>query len=142
MRENYRVGVPRDGRWTEVLNSDAVEYGGSGMGNMGGVEATPVPYHGRFHSVVLTVPPLGAVLLRAPAPPSSAEELEREADTEPASPSASAERKTGGPGRRRPGSAPAPGHADLVEEAWSPPHGTSSRGGPGSEGGPDRKDRA
>jgi 1,4-alpha-glucan branching enzyme len=126
-RENYRVGVPRDGRWLEVLNSDAAEYGGSGVGNMGGAESTPVPYHGRFHSVVLTLPPLGAIFLRAPAPPGTAEELEREADTEPEAPSPAADRKTHGPGRRRPGSAPAPDHSDLVEDAWS-------------EGGPERND--
>jgi 1,4-alpha-glucan branching enzyme len=123
-RENYRVGVPRDGRWRELLNSDAAEYGGGGLGNMGGVDATPVPYHGRFHSVVLTLPPLSAVFLRAPAPPDSAEALEREAETEPEAPSPAAERKTRGPGQRRPGSAPAP---DYIENAWS-------------EGGPERVD--
>ena len=117
-RPNYRVGVPRDGVWREVLNSDATVYGGSGVGNYGEVASTPVPYHGRYHSVVLTLPPLGAVFLAAPEPPASAEALEREAETEPDAPSAAAER-THGPGRRRPGSAPAPEHADLVEEAWS-----------------------
>jgi 1,4-alpha-glucan branching enzyme len=125
-RENYRVGVPRDGRWREVLNSDAVEYGGSGVGNLGGAEATPVPYHGRFHSVVLTLPPLAAVFLRAPAPPGSIEELEREADTEPDAPSSS-ERQTRGPGRRRPGSAPAPDYAEHVGDPWT-------------ESGPERND--
>ncbi|MDH4231640.1 MAG: 1,4-alpha-glucan branching protein GlgB, partial [Nitrospirota bacterium] len=50
-RHNYRVGVPAGGYWREVLNSDAHEYGGSGHGNLGGVEATPVPYHGRYYSL-------------------------------------------------------------------------------------------
>ena len=66
-RPNYVVGVPIDGYWQELLNSDAAHYGGSGMGNFGGVNAAPVPSHGRFHSLSLTLPPLGAVFL-APAP--------------------------------------------------------------------------
>ena len=67
-RENYRVGVPRRGFWSEVLNSDAAEYHGSGQGNMGGVETSPVPLHGRSWSLTLNLPPLGIVFLRAPAP--------------------------------------------------------------------------
>ena len=62
-RHNYAIGVPRGGHWTEVLNSDAKIYGGSGQGNMGGVEAAPIPLHGRKWSVNLTLPPLGAVFL-------------------------------------------------------------------------------
>ncbi len=62
-RHNYQVGVPSGGRWTEVLNSDAPVYGGSGQGNMGGVDAAPIPLHGRRWSVNLTLPPLGAVFL-------------------------------------------------------------------------------
>ncbi|MEK7247239.1 MAG: alpha amylase C-terminal domain-containing protein, partial [Chloroflexota bacterium] len=64
VRYNYRVGVNDGGFWREVLNTDAQEYGGSGQGNMGGVNAMPVPMHGRLHSVNLTLPPLGAVILR------------------------------------------------------------------------------
>ena len=64
VRYNYRVGVNQAGFWREVLNTDAQEYGGSGQGNMGGVNAMPVPMHGRLHSVNLTLPPLGAVILR------------------------------------------------------------------------------
>jgi 1,4-alpha-glucan branching enzyme len=66
-RYNYRVGAPRGGYWREILNSDASEHGGSGHGNMGGVEASPVPYHGRMHSLNLTLPPLGAVFLKSEA---------------------------------------------------------------------------
>jgi 1,4-alpha-glucan branching enzyme len=62
---NYRVGVPRGGFWQEILNSDAVEYGGSGHGNLGGLEAAPIPCHGRLHSLNLTLPPLGVVFFRA-----------------------------------------------------------------------------
>jgi 1,4-alpha-glucan branching enzyme len=60
-RFNYQFGVPAGGRWREVLNSDAVWYGGSGQGNLGGVDAAPIPLHGRTHSIVATLPPLGAV---------------------------------------------------------------------------------
>lgn len=63
-RHNYRVGVPCRGWWEEVLNSDAFVYGGSGQGNMGGREASPVPFHGREHSLTLTVPPLSIVFFR------------------------------------------------------------------------------
>jgi 1,4-alpha-glucan branching enzyme len=66
-RHNYRVGVPRSGYWREILNSDAKEYGGSGHGNFGGMETSPIPYHGRPHSINLTLPPLGAIFLKADA---------------------------------------------------------------------------
>ncbi len=62
-RVNYRMGVPRKGPWKEVLNSDAKEYGGSGMRNLGGMEAASVPFHGRNYSISLTLPPLGIVFL-------------------------------------------------------------------------------
>src|SRR5262249_47985303 len=60
-RHNYRIGAPRGGFWREIMNTDAIEHGGSGQGNMGGVEASPVPCFGRMHSLTLTLPPLGAV---------------------------------------------------------------------------------
>jgi 1,4-alpha-glucan branching enzyme len=63
-RHNYRVGVPRGGRWEEVLNSDAPLYGGSGQGNLGGVDAAPVPSHGRPYLLTITVPPLAMVVFR------------------------------------------------------------------------------
>ena len=63
-RVGYKVGVPVDGYWKELLNSDATEYGGSGMGNMGGAEALPEKTHGRPYSLRLTLPPLAAVFLR------------------------------------------------------------------------------
>jgi 1,4-alpha-glucan branching enzyme len=62
-RYNYQIGVPRGGRWKEILNSDAPVYGGTGQGNMGAVDAGPIPLHGRKWSVNLTLPPLGAVFL-------------------------------------------------------------------------------
>jgi 1,4-alpha-glucan branching enzyme len=60
-RTGYRVGVPRGGFWREVLNSDAVEYSGSGMGNHGGVEAIGDSAHGRPYSLAITLPPLSVV---------------------------------------------------------------------------------
>ncbi len=57
-RHNYIVGVPRAGRWREILNGDAPLYGGSGMGNLGGVDSAPVAAQGHYHSLVLTLPPL------------------------------------------------------------------------------------
>jgi len=64
VRRNYRVGVPAKGLWREVLNSDARDYGGSGQGNMGGVETTPVPFHGREHSICIVLPPLGILIFK------------------------------------------------------------------------------
>jgi 1,4-alpha-glucan branching enzyme len=63
-RVDYRVGVPEGGYWRELLNSDAVEYGGNGIGNLGGVTAENVPAHGRPFSLKLTLPPLGALFLK------------------------------------------------------------------------------
>jgi 1,4-alpha-glucan branching enzyme len=65
VRHNYRVGVPRGGFWRELLNSDAAEHGGSGQGNLGGVEASPISFHGRANSVNLTLPPLGVIFLKS-----------------------------------------------------------------------------
>ena len=67
-RPEYRVGVPVGGWWRERLNSDAGEYGGSGLGNAGGVMAEAIPHHGRPYSLRLMLPPLAAVFLSAPAP--------------------------------------------------------------------------
>jgi 1,4-alpha-glucan branching enzyme len=58
------VGVPSGGYWKEILNSDALEYGGSGAGNMGGAEALAEKAHGRPYSLRLTLPPLGALFLK------------------------------------------------------------------------------
>ena len=59
----YRIPLPEGGAWLEVLNSDAPVYGGGGVGNLGRVHAEALPQHGREHSVRLSVPPLGAVVL-------------------------------------------------------------------------------
>ncbi|MEO6793194.1 MAG: 1,4-alpha-glucan branching protein GlgB, partial [Mycobacterium sp.] len=60
---DYRLGLPRAGRWREVLNTDAVVYHGSGAGNLGGVEATDDPWHGRPACAVLVLPALSALWL-------------------------------------------------------------------------------
>jgi 1,4-alpha-glucan branching enzyme len=64
VRTNYLVGVPIRGFWREILNSDGRDYGGSGWGNLGGVESAPVAAHGRLESVNLNIPPLASIMLR------------------------------------------------------------------------------
>ncbi|MBI2350474.1 MAG: alpha amylase C-terminal domain-containing protein, partial [Deltaproteobacteria bacterium] len=67
-RRYYRVGAPRGGFWRELLNSDARDYGGSGQGNMGGVEADSIPFHGRPYSLNLTLPPLATMFFKSKTP--------------------------------------------------------------------------
>jgi 1,4-alpha-glucan branching enzyme len=62
-RYEYRVGMPSSGRWREALNTDSAYYGGSGVGNLGGVTAEATPWHDQAYSALLTLPPLGAVWL-------------------------------------------------------------------------------
>ncbi len=64
-RHDYRIGVPRGGRYRELINTDAEVYGGSNVGNGGEVWAQPLACHGLEHSLSLTLPPLGALILRA-----------------------------------------------------------------------------
>ena len=63
-RHAYQIGAPMPGHWLELLNSDAPMYGGSGQGNLGGVDTRPVGRHGHLHSLTLTLPPLGAIFLK------------------------------------------------------------------------------
>ncbi len=65
VRSDYRVGVPRAGLWREILNSDALDYGGSGQGNSGGVEAAPISLHARRYSINLTLPPMAALFFKS-----------------------------------------------------------------------------
>ncbi len=81
-RLNYHMGVAEGGFWEEILNSDAHDYGGSGHGNMGGVEAAPVSFYGNFdYTLSITLPPLGIVIFRKElddsTPPPTAAEDER-----------------------------------------------------------------
>ncbi len=72
-RHNYHVGVPQGGFWEEILNSDATEYGGSGQGNLGGVEASPASFYDRFdHTLSITLPPLGIVVFKRQLPAGAA----------------------------------------------------------------------
>ncbi len=61
---NYKVGVPEGGWWREIFNTDSKDYGGSGQGNLGGVESIPFPTHGRPHTLNITLPPLSAVFFK------------------------------------------------------------------------------
>jgi 1,4-alpha-glucan branching enzyme len=63
-RLNYLVGVPRAGHWNERLNSDATLYGGSGIGNYGGVRSVPLAAHGRYNALNLQLPPLALLVLQ------------------------------------------------------------------------------
>jgi len=63
-RHGYLVGVPDAGFYRELLNGDAAVYGGSGQGNMGGIESQASPMHGRPHSLSVTLPPLAVILLK------------------------------------------------------------------------------
>src|SRR5579859_1209361 len=67
-RYEYRVGVPSLSRYEEILNSDAGVYGGGNLGNLGGVDASPVPMHGHEQSIALTLPPLSTVIFQAGKP--------------------------------------------------------------------------
>ncbi|GIW74310.1 MAG: hypothetical protein KatS3mg103_0832 [Phycisphaerales bacterium] len=64
VRTGYRVGVPSGGLWRELLNTDATCFGGSGVGNLGSVQAEAVACHGRPYSLSLTLPPLAVLVLR------------------------------------------------------------------------------
>jgi 1,4-alpha-glucan branching enzyme len=64
-RHDYRIGVPRPGRYAERINTDAQVYGGSGVGNAGEVSADPHPMHGHAHSLRLSLPPLAALIFTA-----------------------------------------------------------------------------
>jgi 1,4-alpha-glucan branching enzyme len=64
VREGYRVGVPQPGFYSEILNTDAANYGGSNVGNLGGQNASNQPSQGRANSLCLTLPPLAAIFLK------------------------------------------------------------------------------
>ena len=68
VRYDFRVGLPLPGHWTEVLNTDSDAYGGSGIGNMGAVEAEAQPMHAFGYSAALTLPPLAVLWLAPPDP--------------------------------------------------------------------------
>ena len=61
VRSGYRLGLPRACRWKEALNTDSTYYGGSDVGNLGGLEPEPIPWHNQPVSALVTLPPLAAV---------------------------------------------------------------------------------
>ncbi len=63
-RTDYRLGVPKPGFYQEIFNSDSDLYGGGNVGNSGGIHSEGTAWMGRNHSVKMTIPPLGAVVLR------------------------------------------------------------------------------
>ncbi|CAN5546927.1 1,4-alpha-glucan branching protein GlgB [soil metagenome] len=63
-RQDYRLGLPLGGRWVEAINSDSEHYGGSNLGNLGGVEAVDSSWHGQPFSAVVSLPPLSGLILR------------------------------------------------------------------------------
>ena len=63
-RQNYRIGVPKSGYYKEVLNSDSDKYWGSNVGNYGGMWAENIPWQGKWHSMAITIPPLGALFFK------------------------------------------------------------------------------
>src|SRR5690606_13189127 len=75
--EGYHLGLPVGGRWEEILNTDSFLYAGSGVGNLGAVEASATPCHGLPYSARLRLPPLGALWLR---PATGSPARERDAD--------------------------------------------------------------
>jgi 1,4-alpha-glucan branching enzyme len=114
--EGYRLGLPRPGRWDEVVNTDSADYGGSGVGNLGSVVAEPEAWHGQPASVRLRVPPLGALWLRYAGTRAPEPELAEPAAVTAAEPAvgAAAEPEVGAaaepavPDHPSPGSAPTP----------------------------------
>jgi 1,4-alpha-glucan branching enzyme len=115
-KPDYRVGLPFAGRWREVLNTDAASYGGSGVGNLGGVDAEQVVWHGRPASAVLQLPPAG-VLWLAPEPFEGAVRRRSAAAVEPAAPAEESAADIGEPGAEAtaPVAEPAAASADVIE---------------------------
>ena len=64
VRYNYRLGVPESGLWREIINTDAETYGGSNVGNYGGVRSENVPWMAREHSILIHLPPLATVAFK------------------------------------------------------------------------------
>jgi 1,4-alpha-glucan branching enzyme len=113
VRHGYRIGVPKDGPYAELLNTDAGCYAGSGTGNAGRVDAEPISTHGRPYSLNLVLPPLAALVLKPIPPEPIAEEPIAE---EPIAAEAQGEAKAEATVETRPGAAP-PAPAATVTPA-------------------------
>ena len=64
VQEGYRVGVPSEGQYQEIFNSDSIYYGGTNQGNGQGIQSETIEAQGREHSLKLTLPPLGVTILK------------------------------------------------------------------------------
>ncbi len=79
VRYNYRLGVPNDGFYREIINTDGETYGGSNVGNLGGLQTEAIEWQGRTHSIIVNLPPLAVVAFKREAPSTTeAEELTEE----------------------------------------------------------------
>ena len=110
VRYAYRVGVPMAGHWAEVINTDSDLYGGSNVGNQGGMPSVPVPAHGQQHSVELTLPPLATMIFRLMSPQGEAREA-KDTRSDGAPPAERAARQRSAP-RRTPQRRRAPTKAE------------------------------
>jgi len=63
-RHDYRIGVPCEGAWKEILNSDAEEFGGGGIGSLQSVQSESIAWHGKPFSINLVLPPLAVIFLK------------------------------------------------------------------------------
>jgi len=125
-RHDYRLGVDLPGFYEERLNSDASVYGGSNLGNLGGVHADPISWHGRPWSLRLVLPPLGVLMLKRQVPPSLDEAPKP--NPEPLLPSLSAASpgKDPGPGEKRAPQANGTPGANSTPAASAAPTGEDS----------------
>ena len=82
-RENYRIGVPKPGFYREAMNSDAELYGGSNVGNRGGVHSEPISWMGRANSIPLALPPLAGVVMVLEPDATTAADIAAEPDQSP-----------------------------------------------------------
>ena len=139
---HYRVGLPKKGAWKEILNTDSVDYGGAGVGNLGQVIAEEVPWHGQPYSALITLPKLGGVWFE-PADDGEAVEANAAASADAGPSTGSLRAQT--PGRQRPELSGSPVHedegvpsgidaADLAEPRVGTSSDTSGRGAGGDTG--------
>ena len=105
---HYRVGLPKPGVWKEILNTDSVEYGGGGVGNLGQVVAEEVPWHGQPYSALVTLPKLAAVWFEPSDDAEAAQAVSSDATGEPSTGALRAQT----PGVARPELSGSPVHED------------------------------
>ncbi|WP_245643048.1 1,4-alpha-glucan branching protein GlgB, partial [Piscicoccus intestinalis] len=134
---HYRVGLPKKGPWKEILNTDSLDYGGAGVGNLGQVEAEEIPWHGQPYSALVTLPKLGAVYFEpADEEPVSAEAFETASENAP-KPAQQEALRAQTKGQDRPELSQSPVHEDeAVASGIEPEHLAEPR--VGTSGGHDK----